>query len=203
MTRSPARRRPSLRDEHKEATRAALLVSGRRLFSAQGYHATSLDQIAAAARVTKGAVYHHFSNKAELLACVYEALAAELQARMEERLSRTTEPAEKAMAAITLLLDGADEPDLRAILFRDGPSVLQDLCRRIDEEYFLGLILSLLEDLQRRELLAKVDTKVLARLLLSLLIEASVMLGHSEDVGKTRTALRAALERLLAGVMTG
>ena len=69
--------------------------------------------------------------------------------------------------------------------------------------YFLGLIVSLLDELQRRKLLAQMDTKVLARLLLSLLIEASVMLGHSENVGKTRAALRVALERLLAGVMTG
>lgn len=203
VTRSPARRRPSLRDEHREATRAALLASGRSLFSAQGYHATSLDQIAERARLTKGAVYHHFTNKAELLASVYEALAEELQARIEERITRTTDPAQKAMAAITLLLDAADEADVRAILFRDGPGVLFDQCRRMDEKYFLGVIVRLLDDLQRKKLLAKVDTTVLARLLLSVLIEASVMLGHSENVGKTRVALRVALERLLAGVLTG
>jgi hypothetical protein len=55
-----------LRSEHVEATRRAVLASARSLFGGDGYAQTSLDEIAAAARVTKGAVYHHFASKKAL-----------------------------------------------------------------------------------------------------------------------------------------
>jgi tetracycline repressor-like protein len=88
------------------------------------------------------------------------------------------------------------------ILFSDGPLMLGDECRAIDERQFLGLIRELLDELQRLQLLAGVDTALLARLLLSVLIEASVLLGRAENVKKTRAALRVVLERMLSGVMT-
>lgn len=50
----------SLRESHTEATIEALLSAGRRQFGSRGYDAVSLDDIAAEARVTTGAIYHHF-----------------------------------------------------------------------------------------------------------------------------------------------
>jgi AcrR family transcriptional regulator len=192
-----------LRDEHRDATRAAVLARARALFSAHGYNATSLEQIARAARVTKGAVYHHFDGKAELFRSVYEELAAELEAGLAERITHTTDPAQKAMAAITLLFESADERDVRVILFRDGPAVLGEECRQIDQRQFLGLIRELLDELAGVKLLVGVDTELLARLLLSVLIEASVLLGNADDVERTRAALRVLLGRMLAGVIDG
>ena len=54
---------PSRRDEYKEATRRALVQSAVRLFSSKGFSDTTLSDVAARARVTKGAVYHHFESK--------------------------------------------------------------------------------------------------------------------------------------------
>ena len=54
--------------EDAELTRQALLKAAIKVFSQQGYAATRLDDIAEAARVTRGAVYHHFGGKAELFA---------------------------------------------------------------------------------------------------------------------------------------
>ena len=59
-----------LRDQHAEATRAALVEAAVRRFSAHGHAGTSLDDIAADVGTTKGAVYHHFKDKGELLDAV-------------------------------------------------------------------------------------------------------------------------------------
>jgi AcrR family transcriptional regulator len=194
--------RSRLRDEHADATRAALLSCARGLFSVQGYAATSLDQIALEARVTKGAVYHHFSGKLELFRDVYEALALELKGRLADCIARTPDPAAKAMAAISLLFESADERDVCNILFRDGPAVLRDECREIDERQFLGLVHQVLDELAQRQLLVGMDTSILSRLLLSVLIESSMLLGRSKEVKKTRAALRVALTRILSGLIS-
>jgi TetR/AcrR family transcriptional regulator, acrAB operon repressor len=58
--------------EDAELTRQALLEAAIKVFSKQGYSATRLEDIADAARVTRGAVYHHFGGKAELFAEMIE-----------------------------------------------------------------------------------------------------------------------------------
>src|SRR6266481_8753367 len=71
-----------LRSQHAEATRRAVLDAARALFGRQGYAQTSVDEIADAARVTKGAVYHHFTGKEALFRAVYAEVEAEAQARV-------------------------------------------------------------------------------------------------------------------------
>ncbi len=61
------------RAESKERTRQRLLAEAQRLFRERGYAATSLEQIAEAAEVTKGAIYGHFASKEDLLLTAIEA----------------------------------------------------------------------------------------------------------------------------------
>jgi len=61
------------RAESKARTRQRLLDEAQRLFRERGYAATSLEQIAEAAEVTKGAIYGHFSSKEDLLLSAIEA----------------------------------------------------------------------------------------------------------------------------------
>lgn len=60
------------RGERRTRTRAELLDAAERLFSKQGFHATSVDQVADAAGYTKGAVYSNFESKEDLFLAVYE-----------------------------------------------------------------------------------------------------------------------------------
>lgn len=87
---------PMRRTETQARTRAALVATGERLFLAEGYHATSLMQVARAAGFTKGAVYSNFAAKHELglavLASLQDQRIAELVAgwsaatTLEERI---------------------------------------------------------------------------------------------------------------------
>src|SRR6266851_9562359 len=60
------------REAQGDATRLALVTAARGLFGERGYAATSIEEVAARAGVTKGAVYHHFGGKANLFQEVYE-----------------------------------------------------------------------------------------------------------------------------------
>ena len=61
------------RAESKQRTRQRLLAEAQRLFRERGYAATSLEQIAEAAEVTKGAIYGHFASKEDLMLSALEA----------------------------------------------------------------------------------------------------------------------------------
>lgn len=58
--------------ERRAATRQAILQAAARLFAERGYQAVSLDEIAAAAGYTRGAVHYNFSGKHELLQTLLE-----------------------------------------------------------------------------------------------------------------------------------
>ena len=62
--------------EEAAQTRQSILDAALAVFSQKGYHAATLADIAQAAEVTRGAIYHHFGNKAKL----YEALLNEASA---------------------------------------------------------------------------------------------------------------------------
>ena len=62
-------------------TRRALIVAARELFGEAGYIATSIEEIAASAGVSKGAIYHHFGSKASLFREVYERVAQEMSGK--------------------------------------------------------------------------------------------------------------------------
>jgi hypothetical protein len=85
------------------------------------------------------------------------------------------------------------------VMFRDGLPVLVGECRTIDDEHYLGLLRELLDDLVAAGFLAGADTTVMSRLLLSMLIEASGMLGADDA---PRAAVRASLERIVMGLIT-
>lgn len=67
----------SRRAAHAADTRRALITAARRLFSRRGYAGTSLDEVCERARVTKGALYHHFQNKEDLFIAVLEEVEAD------------------------------------------------------------------------------------------------------------------------------
>jgi AcrR family transcriptional regulator len=60
------------RAEKRERTRKELVAAAERLFTAQGFHATSVDEVALEAGYTKGAVYSNFESKEDLFFAVYE-----------------------------------------------------------------------------------------------------------------------------------
>src|ERR1700691_2583888 len=73
----------SRREENAQATRTALLAAARRAFAESGFSGADVGAIAAEARVTTGAIYHHFRSKKGLFPAVAEAIESEILTKAE------------------------------------------------------------------------------------------------------------------------
>lgn len=131
----------SRRDMYAEATRAALIQEATNLFAERGFAATSLDDVARAANVTRGAVYHHFAGKQAL----FEAVVDEQEQRVIEQVAAVmtgyTDLWEASMAAIDAFMDLCLDPVYSTIVWREGMLALGwDGLGQCAEKYSLGLI---------------------------------------------------------------
>jgi AcrR family transcriptional regulator len=109
-----------LRSQHAEATRRAVLDAAKSLFGRQGYAQTSVDEIADAARVTKGAVYHHFAGKEALFRAVYAEVETDAQARVLRAANPGMAPVDQMVAMMNAYLDAALDVEIRRITLVDG-----------------------------------------------------------------------------------
>ncbi len=89
-----------------------------------GYAATSLDAIVAGARVTKGALYHHYSGKQALFEAVFERVEQESAKRIQKALRNEKDPWRKATEGLRSFLQVVQEMRYRRIVIQDGPAVL-------------------------------------------------------------------------------
>src|SRR2546423_4135920 len=103
------RGRPS-RAEQAEATRGELLRVARELFAARGYAAVGTEEIVRAANLTRGALYHHFRDKRDLLREVHESLQRELVERVGAAMAAVEDPLELLEAGLRAFLDACTEP---------------------------------------------------------------------------------------------
>jgi AcrR family transcriptional regulator len=111
--------------EEAAITRAGLLTVARRAFAEHGYGETTLEGIAAAARVTRGAVHHHFGDKRSLFVEVFEALEQELNdAVVTAALAAPTDPLSQLRAGCRALFEFFGRPEYRRIALGDAPAVL-------------------------------------------------------------------------------
>jgi AcrR family transcriptional regulator len=112
----------SRRAEYAEQTRVALLDAAREAFAADGFSGTSISAIAAAARVTKGAVYHHFSDKSGLFEAVMDRQEEAAQARVHAAIAQHPDDVwEAAMAAVDATLDVCCDPVAGPLIYLEGP----------------------------------------------------------------------------------
>jgi AcrR family transcriptional regulator len=170
--------------ERSEATRNALMTVARRLFTERGYDAVSAEEIVREAGVTRGALYHHFGGKAELLEAVYERLEAESTERVARIVlgSDLHSPVAAMKAGVGAFLDECAEPELRQIALHDAPAVLGwDRWREIGAANGLGLIEASLTAAIEAGEIRELPVKPTAHLLLGALDEAAMLVARSDD----------------------
>jgi AcrR family transcriptional regulator len=196
--------RPSLRAEQVAQTRAALVAAGRRLFGAQGFAGTSVEELAREARVTTGALYHHFPTKAALFEAVFIQAHGELLAAAEAASAGASDPIELLSLGFGSFLDAVVHPDIQRILITDAPAVL-GLTRftELDERFaFPGLVLAL-RAAQAAGQLRIGEPETLARLLLGTLTRAAMLIAGSPTPATTRDEVAATIRGILRALAGG
>ncbi|HTW17766.1 MAG TPA: TetR/AcrR family transcriptional regulator [Nocardioides sp.] len=114
----------SRRQQYSASTKKALVDVAEELFTEHGYAATSLDAIVAGARVTKGALYHHFSGKQALFEAVFDRVETDASKAIQEALGSHEDPWEKALAGLRAFLAVVQQPRYRRVVIQEGPAVL-------------------------------------------------------------------------------
>ncbi len=186
--------------ERRQATRAELIAAARRLFTERGYDGVGTEEIVRSAGVTRGALYHHFGGKRELLDATYEQLEAESTERVARVVlgSDLESPLDAMKAGIEAFLDECAEPELRQIALHDAPAVLGwDRWREIGAANGLGLIEASLAAAIEAGEIRELPVKPMAHLLLGALDEAAMLVARSEDPAsraEVTTVLLALLE---------
>lgn len=189
-----------LRDLHAEATRTALVSAARQRFTELGFADTSLDDVAADAGTTKGAVYHHFRDKKALFRAVYVEVSRQLIAAvaMSTAAGRGESPGEIALHAFLI---HAGEPACQRVLFSDGPVVLGAAeCRAIDTDHSQGLLSRLIEQQVAPDLLLGIGSETMAKMLLAVFVESAQIIASAPEREATLAGIKTVLKRMIVAL---
>ena len=186
--------------EQGAATRASLLAAARELFGERGYAATSLDDVAAQAGVTKGALYHHFHGKADLFAAVFEQVEREVS---DQVVTVFNDPDHwyGLIAGCQLRIDAHLDPAVRRIALHDARSVLGwDAVRQIETRYGAVGIRGAMRKAMQGGVIERQPLRPLAQLLTGALTEACLYVTDAEDPVAARDEVGRLVVRLLEGL---
>ena len=193
--------RPSLRAEQVAQTRSALISAGLRLFGERGFAATSVEDLALEARVTTGALYHHFRTKTALFESVFERVHEQLLNESASAALGEDVGVEQLVRGSEAFLDAVLRPDVARILLIDAPAVL-GLARftELDERYAVAATVVVIEAAVAAGTLAVEDPDTLARLWMGVLTRGGLLIASSSDPETTRDAVARAMKDLLSGL---
>jgi len=120
MTRTPA---PERRQRLAASARRAQLVEvGRMVFAQHGYEATSVEEIAERAGISKPIVYEHFGGKEGLYAVIVDREVEHIVGRIVEAISSGSPRERLERAALAFLTYVKERPGGFAVLLRDAPA---------------------------------------------------------------------------------
>jgi AcrR family transcriptional regulator len=189
--------------DRSAATRQALVTAARPLFAAKGYAGVGTDEVARAAGVTRGALYHQFAGKEELFAAVFEQVEAEIADRIGAGLLTVdADPAAVLHDGIDAWLAVCAEPEVHRIVLIEAPAALGwERWREIGQRYGVGLIEVAVQSLVDAGLLPEQPVRPLAHVLVGALEEAALYAARAEDREAATAQVRAALVAMVDGLL--
>jgi AcrR family transcriptional regulator len=201
MSTAPAARQPRRREAEAQATREALVKAALDLFTKRGYAGVGTEEIVARAKVTRGALYHHFADKRDLFRAVFERVEGDLMQRIGARMEATDDPWELMVAGMRSFLDACEEPAVKQISLTDAPAVLGwQEWREIDNRHGLGLTRAALQGAVDAGTLRPIAVEPMAHLLVAALSEAAFVIAHAEQPRAAREEVEKALIQLVDGL---
>lgn len=183
-----------------EETRSALRQAARELFGTQGYAATSTEEIVARAGVTKGALYHHFSDKEQLFRAVFEEVQREIsdQSVVEFLQANTWDP---LVHGCQLWVDAHRDPGIRQIVLVDASGVLgPEIVRQIEARLSTVALRGALRTAMHHGVLQRRPLRPLAFMIIGALKEACLYVAAAGDPDLAREEVRQLIVDLLTGL---
>ncbi len=186
------------REEYSEATRAALLAAAKSLFTANGYQATGIEAVAQASRVTRGALYHHFTDKRALFDALVVELQTEAAGEVVRRVGLVTDRWAAMRAGTEAFLDVCTEPAYLRLVIQEAPAVLGlARYREIDEAHTRGLLILALKDMQKSGDIDFADIGLLSSMIAAAECQAALLMPDAKDRAALKAAALDALDRIV------
>lgn len=194
----------SRRAEYAEQTRAAILDAAAEAFAEHGFTATSITQIATAARVTKGAVYHHFPDKQALFEAVFHNCNEAAQQQVYGAVAdHAYDPWATALAALSATLDVSLDPVAARLIYVEGPVGLGwRRWRESEDHYTRRNVRRLLEGLIDAGIYSEdIPVDAMTQVVTGMITHAGISLA--EVSSRKRRAVRRDLHFAIEQIMVG
>ncbi|MCX7288852.1 MAG: TetR/AcrR family transcriptional regulator [Rhodobacterales bacterium] len=189
------------RAEAARSTNDRLITVARRAFADKGFAEVSLDALATEAGVTRGALHHHFTNKAGLFEAVLRRIDAEVAAEMDRVWAAEPDHWLGFRACFHAYLDTALHPDRCRILFQDAPAVLGIQSVDILMESGLSETVADLQGFIAEGRIRGPDAEALGHLLHGAIITLAFWVAEGAPADDRRARAHAALAALFDGLV--
>ncbi|WP_262851231.1 TetR/AcrR family transcriptional regulator [Mumia quercus] len=194
----------SRREQYSEETREALLTTAAAMFAERGYAKTALSEVASAAQLTRGAVYHHFKDKQDLFRAVLERTETESMAAIQEAYLVHEDPVAGALAAMNAYLDRVVDSHYAEIVLRQGPIALGwEDWKACEEQFAAGLIEQIITALVSAGRLPPLPIATTASITFSMLggCGMAIAAASPQDRARVRDESSEVLVRLIGGLL--
>lgn len=175
---------PPLIEPQTRRTRRAILDRARHLFATQGYAATGTEEIISELGITRGALYHQFSDKLGVFKAVvveaYDEIAAHIRTRVEPFETNW----EQLVIGCQAFLEVAQQEELRRLVFIEAPAVLAAETLVEMDQYGFGLLQESIQIAVDEGQLATINAEGFAHLVNGSLNELAAWVAQSNDPGR-------------------
>ena len=190
------------REEYAEATYEALLDSAAACFLESGFAATSLDEVAKRARVTKGAIYHHFASKRDLFMAVLERQEVAQAQTISLAATSASDPWSAIVAAFDAFLETLSDPVYQRLCWVEGPAALGfEEWWACGERFEIPVIRSQLERVAEAGVLLVEDLDMLAHVLFGAVTAGVLAMARAADPEGERDRFRNVMLQLIHGMV--
>ena len=189
--------------ERSRLTQDKLIAAARRLFDQQGYADTAIDDIADAAGVTRGAVYHHFGGKQQLFRAVIEEIQDELADHVDRNAGKYEDPWDAFIGGWLSALEQIPTGGMGRVLMLEGPAVLgYQEWQAIDDAHFQEMVTAAVEYFVQERTITTQPVEPIVRVLLTISNALGTLISNSEEPNTTRKAIAPVWAQLLNGLRT-
>ncbi|MEO1643312.1 MAG: TetR/AcrR family transcriptional regulator [Pseudomonadota bacterium] len=183
--------------DRSEATRAKLLAAFREAFLRDGFEGTAIQSVLDETGLSKGALYHHFSSKAEIIEALYIAELEHAVAQAQRSFRPTRSYLSGLEQASIAWVEQVRDPEISRLLFEIAPAAIGVAkAHEIESEFSLSRIERMLQLAVKAGELAAINTALVASMVNALLTEAVL---HER---RTKEDALATLKSALRGLFT-
>jgi AcrR family transcriptional regulator len=191
----------SRRTDYSESTKQALVDSATDLFTKNGYAGTSLDAIVKRARVTKGALYHHFSGKQALFEAAFNQVETKAMTQLSKAIDGEGSPWERALEGVQEYIKVCLDPTYQRLVIREAPVVMGiERWREAEERFSYGIVRDVLEQLIEAGELGDIPVEVTARMMFASLSAGANIIAEASDPKKASAEVFTALIHMIEGI---